>query len=70
MHPVKGTCAIVCVRPRGKRSRAQYAALIAHEAVHIWQRIRLELGEDSPSSEFEAYSVQSICQRLFEAVGL
>lgn len=70
-HPKSGaTAIIVCVRPRGKRTRAAFAAIIVHEAVHAWQHIREDIGETNPSSEFEAYSVQSICQRLFEAVGL
>lgn len=61
---------IVCIRPRGKRTRAEWAALIVHEATHVWQKIRQELGESRPSSEFEAYSLQAITQELFEAVGL
>lgn len=39
-------------------------ALIAHEAVHVWQAIRKEMGEDSPSTEFEAYALQDIILRL------
>ncbi len=61
---------IVCVRPRGKRSRAVWAALLVHEAAHVWQKIRSELGESRPSAEFEAYSLQAITKELFEAVGL
>jgi hypothetical protein len=64
------TVCVVAVPPRGKRSRATYAALIVHEATHVWQHIRGVLGETKPSSEFEAYSLQNICQELFEAVGL
>ena len=61
---------VICVPPRGKRTRAQYAALIVHEATHVWQHIRDDIGESRPSAEFEAYSLQNICQSLFEAVGL
>lgn len=64
------TTCVVCIRPRGKLTRAAYAALIVHEAVHIWQCIRREIAERDPSAEFEAYSVQNLCQDLFEAVGL
>ncbi len=65
------TACIVAVPPRQRgQSRAAYAALIVPEAVHVWQQVRAAIGEDKPSSEFEAYSVQSITQALFEAVGL
>ncbi len=64
------TIHVVCVPPRGKITRAEYAALIVHEAAHVWQHIRDQLGEQRPSPEFEAYSIQSICQELFDAVGL
>lgn len=45
----------------------QYHALLVHEAVHVWQFIRERIGEDSPSSEFEAYSIQGIAQELMLA---
>lgn len=44
--------------------RNQIASLIAHEAVHIWQVAREEIGEKEPSKEFEAYAVQAIFQEL------
>lgn len=40
-------------------------ALLAHEAVHIWQAVREAMFEESPSSEFEAYSIQAIARDLF-----
>ena len=43
---------------------AQEYALLAHEAVHVAQDYFEGLGENSPSSEFEAYVVQSIFQLL------
>jgi hypothetical protein len=49
------------------KSIAQIHALLVHEAVHIWQAIRENIGEKSPSSEFEAYSIQSISQGLMQA---
>lgn len=49
------------------RSLAQIHALLVHEAVHIWQAIREHIGEKNPSSEFEAYSIQSISQALMQA---
>jgi hypothetical protein len=41
-------------------------SLLVHEAVHVWQLKRKGIGEDSPSSEFEAYSIQAISQALFD----
>lgn len=38
--------------------------LIIHESVHVWQSIRSFIGEDYPSREFEAYSIQRISQDL------
>ena len=48
------------------QSGVQIAALLCHEAVHIWQQARDIMGEKSPSSEFEAYSIQRIAQDLME----
>jgi hypothetical protein len=48
-------------------TQAMVHALLAHEAVHIWQGIRERIGERAPSSEFEAYTVQYICTGLFLA---
>jgi len=39
-------------------------AMIAHEAVHVWQEIRKEMGEETPSPEFEAYALQDIILQL------
>ena len=60
----KNACAIVCIRLRSDVSGVQIAALLVHEAVHIWQEIRDIIGEKSPSKEFEAYSIQAIAQEL------
>ena len=40
--------------------------LIAHEAVHIWQKVRELIGESQPSAEFEAYTVQRIVMNLHD----
>ena len=44
----------------------QLAAMLTHEAVHMWQVARERLGEDKPSQEFEAYAIQALTQRLLE----
>ena len=60
-------CAIVCIRDTKKRLHVEVCGLLIHEAVHIWREIRESIGEDSPSSEFEAYAIQSIAQRLIHS---
>jgi hypothetical protein len=58
-------CALVCIKEYDKEKDPNIiVGLLIHEAVHIWQHICLELGETNPSSEFEAYSIQAISQRL------
>lgn len=69
-RPGKSPACVVCVHPRGKRTRPVYAALLVHEAAHVWQKMRREIGERNASDEFEAYALQSITQEIFEAVGL
>jgi hypothetical protein len=56
--------AIVCIPVDPKREGVVVAGLLVHEAVHIWQEIRDHIGEKFPSSEFEAYSIQTIAQML------
>lgn len=60
-------CAIMCLREQEGKTGIQIAALIVHESVHLWQAVRENLGEGKPSSEFEAYSVQSIAQGFMDA---
>lgn len=45
----------------------QIFAMLTHEAVHVWQRICVNIGEHRPSDEFEAYSVQRISQNLMHS---
>lgn len=66
-HSNGSLCAIVCIRAGKQHSIEQVFAMLTHEAIHIWQEIRDYLGEKFPSKEFEAYSVQTLCQRLFES---
>ena len=46
------------------RKQAEVIALIVHEAVHVWQEIKQRMGEQNPSIEFEAYSIQQIVVNL------
>jgi hypothetical protein len=65
-HPKRGRIAIVCIRP-GRRLLTETYALLVHEAVHIWQWIKEDIGEDEPSKEFEAYSIQRLSLNLMGA---
>jgi len=43
----------------------QILALLVHEAVHIFQEHKREMGEKICGDEFEAYAIQKISQNLF-----
>lgn len=62
--------AIVCIGSVSGRSAVEVYGLLVHEAVHVWQAICSEIGEDRPSAEFEAYAIQSIAQELMQALRL
>lgn len=57
--------AIVSLKPM-RQPLAVMHALLVHEGTHIWQAYREYIGETTPSSEFEAYSMQAICEKLFK----
>lgn len=57
--------AIVQIGDTSERTSVEIHGLLLHEAVHVWQRIKKRMGESNPSTEFEAYSIQSIAQDLF-----
>jgi hypothetical protein len=58
---------VVALRVKEGVTGVQIAALLVHEAVHVWQQFCERIGEDKPSAEFEAYSIQSIAQALMQA---
>jgi hypothetical protein len=58
---------IVALRLVDDVTPIQIAALLVHEAVHVFQEFCTRIGECSPSPEFEAYSIQTISQRLMQA---
>lgn len=60
-------CCIVCVPNNKKATKVQIYALLVHEAVHIWQHIKENIGERWPGAEQEAYAIQNISQELFMA---
>lgn len=62
-----GLVCIVCLNVDESKTLNQIHGLLVHEAVHVWQNFTASIGESNPSWEFEAYSIQGIAQRLFEA---
>ena len=63
-HTTGDLMCVVALDISSKPSLDSVIGLLVHEAVHIWQRFKRRIGEDSPSDEFEAYSIQTISQRL------
>jgi hypothetical protein len=57
---------IVGIRPG--LTRDGLCEILVHEAVHVWQYARDIMGEEKPSPEFEAYSVQFIFGNLLAAI--
>lgn len=61
------TCCIVTMPPRGDRTHSQYAALVAHEAMHVVQEFRREFNRGEPfGDEADAYLIQSIVQNILQ----
>ena len=56
--------AVVALGDTTGRSGVEIAGLLVHEAVHIWQTHRENIGETRPGQEQEAYAVQCIAQEL------
>lgn len=68
-NPSRGEVAcIVCIDPvalaKHKFTDNEIRTLLVHEAVHVKQALMDDIGEDKPSHEFEAYTVQSISLEL------
>ncbi|MER8075392.1 hypothetical protein [Acinetobacter pittii] len=61
-----GAYAVVQLGDTSERKPIEIYGLLLHEAVHVWQKVKKLMGEKEPSSEFEAYSIQSIAQDLFK----
>lgn len=59
---------VVCVREDAMKSAevAEIVGLLAHEATHVVQFFMDEIGEIQPSREFQANSIQTVTQYLFD----
>ncbi len=58
-------CAIVAISvPAQQRDPIEIAGLLVHEAVHVWQAHKRDIGEEKPGDELEAYAIQGISQEL------
>ena len=57
--------ALVCMTTRDDLVPAQYAAMITHECVHVWQEAE-ELMRETVKGEVEAYAIQYFTQRMLE----
>jgi hypothetical protein len=55
---------------REKTNPEGVVALLVHEAVHLWQYIKEDIGEHNPSKEFEAYAIQNLTQELLQSYNI
>jgi hypothetical protein len=56
---------IVCIDAAAVVDRPILAiSMLVHEATHVKQRIMAVIGEDKPSDEFEAYTMQNLTEEL------
>lgn len=56
-----------CIVTVAKRPPRETISLLVHEAMHVWRDMCEGIGETHPSSEFEAYAMQSIVDGLIRA---
>ena len=56
--------AVVCLGDVKGKVGQVIAALLVHEAVHVWQAYAESIGERNPAKEQEAYAIQCISQEL------
>lgn len=57
---------VITIEGHRKQTKAVVAALIAHEAVHVWEHVCDEMGGPDPQGEHAAYGVQWITVCILE----
>ena len=57
-------CTVVSIGEVGTRNEAEIGAMLTHEASHVLDVFFQYIGEKEPSSEFKAYSLQAITEKL------
>jgi len=60
-------CVVTINAKRKNTENCEVIALLAHEAMHVYQEIRKSMGEEQPSCEFEAYTMQWLLGSLIDA---
>jgi hypothetical protein len=58
---------LITVNLKEDTSALEIVGLIVHESVHAFDYICESIGEDKPSTEFKAYSIQAIAQEMINA---
>jgi len=62
----KGLTCVVVVSDMTEFTGPEIAAMLCHEAVHVWRAHCRQLGEVTPGEEQEAYGIQFIAQTLMD----
>lgn len=60
----RGLACVVCIHVEPGEDPIEVAALLVHEAVHIYQAACDDMRENKPGDEFEAYSIQALSRQL------
>ena len=61
---------VICIVQVNKKpkNKMEYYALLAHEAVHVYQEVVEWMSDKNPSAEFQAYVIQGILLDLLESI--
>lgn len=66
IDPRGNTCYLVSIDCLQKPSYTSVIGLLVHEVVHVVQQIFIDVGEQYPGKETEAYMIQMITQWMYE----
>jgi hypothetical protein len=68
-HQIRSSGALHCIvtmNGSGEHLPEEVAAMLAHEAVHVWQATCEFIGETNPGREQAAYAIQNIVYVLYQ----